>query len=73
MKPTDKINQQHAAAEALVTFIAKMDMLSDKESAELAEWIKAQEPSCVTNAEKHLLLAAMDFVRDYPVELENNS
>lgn len=73
MKATDRIDQQHTAAEALVTFIAKMDMLTDEQSAELAEWIKAQEPNCVTNAEKHFLLAARAFVLDYPVELNDNA
>ncbi len=69
MKPQDRIDQCHATAECLVSFMAKMDVLSDKESEEIAAWIVEQERIALTNAEKHFLLAARAYVLDYPAEL----
>jgi hypothetical protein len=64
-----KFNSAISAAESLMTFMAKMDQLTDNQSEQLAEWCKEQERSADTNAEKHFLLAARSYVLDYPAEL----
>lgn len=68
MKPTDRLDATMIVANLLLDFIVKSQFLDDKELETLAEWIKLQEPTCDTNAEKHFLLAARSYILDYNAE-----
>lgn len=66
-----EICQASVAKEALVTFMLKLDLLSDPETRELEIWLAEQEESAIFKAEKEFFKAAQKFVIQYVLEISD--
>jgi len=62
-------DQKTLAAVGLADFMAKIDLLNERETAELLDWVVKQQPETLTVAEKKFLMAAETFIHEYVEEM----